>query len=85
MTQTVFVFYLYIFLGLFFILFSKMISNFIYNLALMYTDKMNLRDVFLFKIDHSNRDSFFSLARGFTIFLGILVISICIYFKFYVN
>lgn len=74
------VMYLYIFLGLFLIFFSKKISNFVYNLILMYMNKMNLKDVFLFKVDHSNRDSFFSLARWFIIFFGIGIISFAIYF-----
>ena len=69
----------YCFLGLLLVLFSKTISNFVYNIILMYTDKMNLKDVFLFKIDHSNRDSFFKLARWFIIFLGSSLILFCGY------
>lgn len=83
MFDKVTIMFLYLFMGLFFIIFSKKISNFVYNLILMYMNKMNLKDVFLFKVDHSNRDSFFSLARWFIIFFGIAIISFCIYFIFF--
>ena len=46
-------------------------------------NKINLTDVLLFKVDHSNRDSFFSLARWFTIFLGLTLISVCIYVLYF--
>lgn len=83
MTVSLSVLGIYLVIGLFFIIFSKNISNFIYNLILMYMDRVNLKDVFLFKVDHSNRDSFFSLARWFVTFLGLFLVSFCAYFIWY--
>jgi len=64
----------YNFLGLVFIIFNKKLSYYFYNLILYYTDKLKLSEVFIFKVDNTNRNSMFFLTRCFTIFFGVAII-----------
>ncbi len=65
----------YAIIGGIFILFNKQIAKINYKLVLFYTDKLNLKAVFLFKIDDTNRNSLFFLTRTFTIFFGIALLT----------
>lgn len=73
------VFIIYLIFGILMIIFSSKISEFFYKMVLLYTNKMNLKDLFLFKVNNKNRDSLFSLARYITIFIGLVIISTCLY------
>ena len=70
----------YTILGFIFIIFNKKFSYYIYNLILYYTDKLKLSEVFIFKVDNSNRNSMFFLTRSFTILLGIAIISLSLFY-----
>jgi hypothetical protein len=85
MSLSHFVFHLYAVLGLLIIIFSRLISNFFYNLVLIYTNKMNLNELFIFKIDRNNKDSFYSVAKCFTIMLGMIILISSIYFIYVLN
>lgn len=61
------------------ILFNRYITDFLYKFTLYLTDKMELKEVFFFKVDHSNRNSMFFLTRTFTIFFGIFLASFSFY------
>ena len=65
----------YSILGLIFILFNKQISDINYKLVLFYTNKLNLKDFFLYKINHKNKDSMRFLTRSFTFLLGLTIFS----------
>jgi hypothetical protein len=65
----------YVVLGLFFLVFNSKIGSFVYKLTLLFTDKMNLSDFFIFKIDNTNRDSFYVLTRSFSAFFGLALIA----------
>lgn len=73
------VFWSYIGVGSLLILFSKSISSYIYRMALVFTDKSNLSELFIFKTNKMQRDSFFMLARSFTIAFGLLIAAFSIY------
>ena len=77
------IFYSYSILGLIMILFNNIISSFFYNLVLYFTDKLNLKELFLFKINRKNKDSLFSLMRSFIIMFGLMILSFCFYFLQY--
>ncbi len=74
------IFYLYIFLGILFVLLNKKISNLLYGLILYFTNKLNIEDLFIFRVDNENRNSMFFLMRSFTILFGISLILISFYF-----
>ncbi|MFW6286287.1 MAG: hypothetical protein ACOC16_04165 [Nanoarchaeota archaeon] len=75
-----FIFHFYLLLGILIIIFNGRISSFFYNLVLLYTNQMNLKDIFLFKVNRKNADSLFSVARYFTITLGLMIIVTSLYF-----
>lgn len=79
------VFLIYALFGIFLIIFSSFISNFLYNLVLYYTNKVNLKDFFLFKVNHKNKDSLFSLAKYFTCFFGFFLFLVSVYFLYFNN
>lgn len=73
------IFLAYGIVGLLFIIFNKKIAELNYKLVLFYTNKLNVKDFFIFKIDHNNRDSMFFLTRSFTIFFGIGIFAFSLY------
>lgn len=74
-----FVMYSYIFLGLFLILFNRFIGAWVYKFTLLFTDKLKISELFIFRIDSKNRDSFFFLTRSFSIMFGICIIGASFY------
>ena len=75
-----FIFHMYAFIGLLMIIFSSFISHYLYNLVLVYTNRMDLKDAFLFRVNRKNRDSMFSVARYFTITVGLTIIFTSLYY-----
>lgn len=73
----------YAFIGLLLIIFNKYVSEITYNLVLYFTEKLDLQELFLFKIDETNRNSMFSLMRTFTTLFGILIVTTCLYYMYY--
>lgn len=73
----------YAFIGLLLIIFNKYVSEITYNLVLYFTEKLNLTEVFLFKVDETNKNSMFFLTRSFTIALGLIIFSTCVYLMFF--
>ncbi len=73
----------YLVIGILLILFNKQIAQINYKLMLYYTDKLNLKDVFIFKVDNTNRNSLFTLTRAFTLILGLFITATCIYFLYF--
>ena len=69
----------YVILGLIFILFNKQIGNLNYKLVLYYTDKLSLKDFWMFKVDDANRNSMFFLTRSFSVFFGLSICASAIY------
>lgn len=67
------VFLIYIIIALFFIIFSEKISIFLYRLVLMYTDKLNMKELFYFKVNGVNRDSLFLIAKIVVIVMGLML------------
>jgi len=80
MTNIELFFFLYTFFGILLIIFNKDISNVLYNLILYYTDKLKIKELFIFKVDESNRNSMFFLTRAFTVLFGLAIVSACLYF-----
>lgn len=76
---TNFVMYSYVLLGLFLIFFNKFIGAWVYKFTLLFTDKLKLSDLFIFRIDSKNKDSFFFLTRSFSIMFGICIIAASFY------
>lgn len=76
------IFISYAALGLIFILFNKKISNIIYSLTLYYTEKLRLKDLFLFKVDDNNRNSMYFLTKNITISLGLLIFATSLYYLY---
>lgn len=76
---------MYALMGVLVILFNRRISNFFYNLVFMYTNKMNLRDVFIFKIDRNNEDAFYKVARCFTITIGLIIFAVSVFFIYFLG
>lgn len=74
------IFSIYAVVGLCLILFNRQISDFNYKLVLYFTNKLNLDDLFLFKVNHKNRDSMRVLTRTFTITFGLIIFSLSIYY-----
>lgn len=73
------IFWSYVVVGTLLILFSKSISSYIYKMVLVFTNKANLSELFIFKTNKTQRDSFFMLARAFTIIFGLLIATFSIY------
>ena len=69
-------FYAYAFVGLLFMIFNKKLGDLNYKLVLYYTDKLHLKDFFIFKIDHNNVDSMIFLTRSFAALFGLSIIVI---------
>jgi len=69
----------YILLGMFFFLFNKQIGTWVYKLVLLFTDKLLLTNFFLFRINDSNRNSFYFLTRAFSVLFGLALISAAFY------
>jgi len=82
MEATTFLFCAYALLGLVFFILNKKITYIIYNLILYFTNKLNLKEVFIFRIDDYNRNSMFFLMRSFTILFGLLLIATSAYYFF---
>ncbi|MCA9496077.1 MAG: hypothetical protein KC589_03980 [Nanoarchaeota archaeon] len=74
------IFSIYALIGLMLILFNRQISDFNYKLVLYFTNKLNLDQLFLFRVDHKNRDSMRVLTRTSTICFGLLIFSLSIYY-----
>ncbi len=75
-------FYSYLLLGLSFVIFNKSIGSWVYKLTLLFTDKLNLSELFVFRIDEKNRDSFFFLMRTFSISFGLMIMVFVMYVFF---
>jgi len=71
--------------GLLFIIFNKQISDFNYKLVLYFTNKLYLKDFFIFKIDHSHKDSFRFLIRSFTFLFGLFILILTSYYLKFAN
>ena len=80
MDTRIVVFIIYSIIGFLLVIFNKFISELFYNLTLYFTEKINLKEVFLFKVDNTNRNSMFFLTRSFTIAFGIMIIASSIYY-----
>lgn len=85
MEPKTFVFVSYAILGALLIIFNKYIAEFIYKLVLYFTDKVNINELFLFKVNNQNKDSLFSLSRAITLILGISIFTYSIYFQYFAN
>jgi len=72
----------YSIIGLLLVYFNKQISNLNSRLILFYTQKLKLKDFFLFKIDKKNKSSMQLLTRIFTSTFGMTIFFISIYYIF---
>lgn len=79
MESVVFLRYSYVILGILFIIFNKFIGEWMYKLTLLFTDKLKISELFIFRVDSKNRDSFFFLTRSFSIFFGIFITVLAFY------
>ena len=70
-------------LGTLFILFNKQIGDFNYKIVLYYTDKLRLKDWFIFKVDHKNKNSMYFLTRSFSVIFGISILASSIYHLYF--
>ena len=66
-------------MGVLLILFNHKMGEWNYKLALLYTDKLKIQDMFIFRINSKNRDSFFSLTRAISVILGLTFIATAFY------
>lgn len=74
------IFFYYAILGLFIMLFYRPLSRATYKVVLIFTENLRISQFFLYKVDRTNHDYLFGLARDFTLGLGcILTIVSCIY------
>lgn len=73
------VFGIYIFLSILLIAYSKPIAAFGYKFILFYTDKLEIKELYVFKITDHNRDSMFLFMRWFVIIFGGFVIAFSLY------
>lgn len=64
---------IYVILGLTIALFNKFFALWIYRLILVFTDKLQVSEMFLFKIDNKNKDTFYFLIRSFCILFGLIL------------
>jgi hypothetical protein len=76
----VLIFSFYLIVGILILIFNFKFSSFFYNLTLYFTQNLNLSNVYLFKINEKNKDSFFFLMRSFVIIFSLVIISISIYY-----
>jgi hypothetical protein len=74
-----FLLFLYVILGFIFIFLNKKIGAWVYKLTLLFTDKLRMSELFIFRIDSKNRDSFFFLTRSFSILFGISIVVLALY------
>ncbi|MDA3855789.1 MAG: hypothetical protein PF569_06000 [Candidatus Woesearchaeota archaeon] len=77
------VFWSYVGIGTLLILFSKSISSYIYKMVLVFTNKANLSELFIFKTNKTQRDSFFMFARSFTVIFGLLIAFFSLYIMYF--
>ncbi len=69
----------YAIFGALLIFFNKHISDLNYKLVLYYTNKLHLKDFFIFKINHKNKDSMHFLTRSFTFIFGLAIFLLSVY------
>lgn len=81
-TQFLF-FFLYAFFGFILVLCNKQISFFAYKLILLFTDKLQLDEFFIFKVDKNNKNSLIFITRGFTVSFGLSIVAFSIYHVIY--
>lgn len=79
MDSLIFFYSLYALLGTMFLLLNKRLATWGYKLSLLYTSKLSLQEVFIFKLDARNKNSMFTLMRTFTISFGLMLISLSLY------
>lgn len=72
----------YVILGLILIIFNKQINNLYYKFVLFYTDKLNLSDLFVFKVNNRNKGSLMLYSRIFMIVFGIIIVLFSLYALF---
>lgn len=72
----------YFLFGMVLALFNKFFGLWVYRLALLLTDKLQVSDMFLFRVDETNRDSFFFLTRSFCVLFGLMLSFAALYFLF---
>lgn len=77
----------YAIVGIFMTVFNKKVGSWNYKLTLLYTDKLNIGEFFLFKINNANRDSFFFLTRAISVSLGLtfMATAIWIYYSYFLK
>ena len=73
----------YFFLGIVLLILNKYLADLNYKLILYYTNKLNISEIFIFKVNHKNRDSLFFLTRSFVIFFALSLIATTSYYLFY--
>lgn len=69
----------YIIFGLILAIFNRFFGLWVYRLTLVFTDKLHISDMFIFRIDKKNRDSFYFLMRSFCILFGLMLSFSAIY------
>jgi len=67
-------------LGLLLVLLNKKISDLNYKLILFYTNKLRLKDLFIFKVNNQNKNSMRLLTRFFTVTFGFMIFMISLYY-----
>lgn len=72
-------FLIYAVLGFLLLLFNKWITYFFYNLILVFTDKVQIDHLFLFKIDNNNKNSMIFLMRAFIITFSLCILLFSLY------
>lgn len=77
-------YYLYAFFGLLLVLFFKKISYIAYNLTLIFTDKLQIDQLFIFKIDNKNKNTLLFIMEAFTLTFGLAIVLFSIYHVIYV-
>lgn len=73
------IFSVYASFGFFMFLFNLKIANFFNNLVLYFTNKLKLKDLFIFRVDNNNKDFMFSLMKFFTITFALCILLFSIY------
>ena len=78
-----FLYILYGIFGLLIMIFHSSISKFFYKLSLLFTDKLKLDNLMLYKVDESNKNILLRIAKRITFFLGAMILLIAIGLYFY--
>jgi hypothetical protein len=81
----IFVVYFYLFISLLIILFSKLITINSYKFILCLTEKLNLDEFFIFKVDDNNYHSLICYSRIFLLSFGITIFILTFYYYIFLS